>query len=85
MTDHQMLTKFKDFAETVKLWQYEMDEIHALELALSQALAKGAYDIKDFAPALAAIHDRAYRLTEKINTITDENIALVEKELQNAD
>lgn len=82
MTKHQILNKLHEYAEAVKLWQCEIDEIHTLELALSQALAKGSYDIKDFAPALAAIHEKEYQLTEKIRNLTEENICLLENELR---
>ncbi len=81
MTNNEVLNRLRDFTDAVKIWQLKKEEVHSLELALVQALSKGDYDIKDFAPALSAIHQKSFALDEKITHIIEENIFFIEEEV----
>lgn len=79
MSETAILERIGNLANEAREWQYETEQIHALEMTLTQAFVKGGYDVKDFAPALAAIHEKSFKLNEKMNKTIEEALAFVEQ------
>ena len=58
--------KIKKLLLEVEEWQFELEQLCSLELALSEVFCRGNYCVDTFAPAMEAIYQKAFGLNERM-------------------